>query len=52
MTRYLRGIESAVSMVFYIPLMFVIATLTLSLIMGDGKFSGAGNPARDFPFRA
>ena len=52
MTRYLRDTESALSMVFYIQLMFIAATLTLGLIMGDGKFAGGGNPSLDFLFRA
>lgn len=52
MTRYLRDTESAVSMVFYIQLMFILATLTLGLIMGDGKFAGGGDPSLDFLFRA
>lgn len=52
MTRYLRDTESAVSMVFYIQLMFIAATVILGLIMGDGKYSGGGNPSLDFLFRA
>jgi drug/metabolite transporter (DMT)-like permease len=52
MTRYLRDTESALSMVFYIQLMFIIATMTLGLIMGDGKFAGGGDPSLDFLFRA
>ena len=52
MTRYLRDTESAVSMVFYIQLMFIGATVALGLIMGDGKFAGGGNPSLDFLFRA
>ena len=52
MTRYLRDTESALSMVFYIQLMFIAATLTLGLIMGDGKFAGGGNLSLDFLFRA
>jgi len=51
MTRYLRDTESAVSMVFYIQCMFIVATLTLGLIMGDGKFAGSDNPSLDFLFR-
>jgi drug/metabolite transporter (DMT)-like permease len=52
MTRHLRDTESALSMVFYIQLMFIIATLVLGLIMGNGKFAGSANPSLDFLFRA
>ena len=52
MTRYLRDTESAVSMVFYIQLMFICATLVLGAAMGDGKFAGGENPSLDFLFRA
>lgn len=52
MTRYLRDTESAVSMVFYIQLMFIIATVTLGIIMGDGKFAGSSDPSLEFLFRA
>lgn len=52
MTRYLRDTESAVSMVFYIQCMFIVATLILGLAMGDGKFAGGDNPSLDFLFRA
>lgn len=52
MTRYLRDTETALSMVFYIQLMFIVASLTMGLIMGDGKFAGGANPLLDFLFRA
>lgn len=52
MTRYLRETESALSMVFYIQMMFIIATLILGLVMGDGKFAGSDNLSLDFLFRA
>ncbi|PTX57016.1 EamA-like transporter family protein [Litoreibacter ponti] len=51
MTRYLRDTETAVSMVFYIQVMFIAATLLLGLIMGDGKFAGSDNASLDFLFR-
>lgn len=51
MTRYLRDTETAVSMVFYIQVMFIAATCLLGLIMGDGKFAGSETPSLDFLFR-
>lgn len=51
MTRYLRNTESTVSMVFYIQLMFILATAALGLVMGDGKFATTANPSLEFLFR-
>lgn len=51
MTRYLRNTESTVSMVFYIQLMFILATCVLGLVMGDGKFATTTNPSLEFLFR-
>ncbi|SDW10256.1 DMT family transporter [Litoreibacter albidus] len=51
MTRYLRNTETTVSMVFYIQLMFIIATCVLGLLMGDGKFASSGNASLEFLFR-
>ncbi len=52
MTRALRGTENAVSMVFYIQLVFLLLCITLGLTIGDGKFAGTGNPSLEFLFRA
>ncbi|SFR58552.1 DMT family transporter [Litoreibacter janthinus] len=51
MTRYLRNTETTVSMVFYIQLMFILATCVLGLVMGDGKFATTENPSLEFLFR-
>ncbi|EPX80673.1 DMT family transporter [Litoreibacter arenae] len=51
MTRYLRTTESTVSMVFYIQLMFILATCVLGLVMGDGKFATTADPSLEFLFR-
>lgn len=51
MTRYLRDTETAVSMVFYIQLMFIIATCILGALIGDGKFATTTDPSLEFLFR-
>ncbi|SHE98645.1 EamA domain-containing membrane protein RarD [Litoreibacter ascidiaceicola] len=51
MTRYLRNTETTVSMVFYIQLMFILATCALGLLMGNGKFATTDNASLEFLFR-
>ncbi len=38
LTRYMRGTENAVSMTFYIQVMFLVLCCVLGLWMGDGRF--------------
>jgi len=51
MTRYLRDTETTVAMVFYIQVMFIIASCVLGLLMGDGKFAATGSASLEFLFR-
>ena len=53
-TRAMRGTENAVSMVFYIQLVFLALCLVLGLTIGDGKFADAvaGDPSLEFLLRA
>ena len=52
LTRYIGKTESAASMSFYIQVTFLIICLAFGLIIGDGKFSGGGDPSLEFLFRA
>ena len=51
MTRYLRDTENAVSMTFYIQVVFVLVCIAFGLTIGDGKFAGQGNASLEFLFR-
>ena len=52
LTRYIGKTESAASMSFYIQVTFLIICLAFGLVIGDGKFSGGGDPSLEFLFRA
>ena len=52
MTRYLRDTESAVSMVFYIQMTFIVVTLSLGATIGGGVFADQSDPSLAFLFRA
>ena len=51
-TRDMGLRETAVTMSFYLHMTFIAACLLMGLIFGDGKFSGNGNAATEFIFRA
>ena len=53
-TRAMRETENAVSMVFYVQIVFLIFCAFLGLWVGDGKYavSVAGNPSLEFLLRA
>ncbi len=53
-TRAMRTTENAVSMVFYIQIVFLVFCASLGLAIGDGKFEAAvvGDPSLEFMFRA
>ena len=52
MTRFMRDTENAVSMTFYIQVVFLIVCALFGLIIGDGKFADQSNPSLEFLFRA
>jgi drug/metabolite transporter (DMT)-like permease len=52
MTRYLRDTENAVSMTFYIQVVFIVVCVAFGLTIGDGKFAGHSSPSLEFLFRA
>jgi drug/metabolite transporter (DMT)-like permease len=52
MTRYLRNTENAVSMTFYIQIVFIFVSVPFGLVVGDGKFAGQGDVSLEFLFRA
>lgn len=51
-TRAMRETENAVSMVFYIQVVFLAFCAVFGLIFGDGRFGTSGDPSLDFLFRA
>ncbi|WP_298257821.1 DMT family transporter [uncultured Litoreibacter sp.] len=51
MTRYLRDTETTVSMVFYIQLTFILASLAFGLVLGDGKFYASSPASLEFLMR-
>jgi len=52
MTRYLRETENAVSLVFYVQVLFVVFCVLVGLAIGDGRFAEQDNPSWAFFFRA
>ncbi len=52
MTRKIGGTEKASTMTFYIQLTFVVVSLCMGLMFGDGAYSGTGDKSLDFLFRA
>ncbi len=48
MTRRMRGRESAVTMTFYVQLGFVLVSLTVGLLLGDGRYAGSADPSLAF----
>jgi drug/metabolite transporter (DMT)-like permease len=51
LTRYIGRTESALTMSFYIQLMFIVVSAGIGLVVGDGRFAGTGDPSLDFLFR-
>jgi drug/metabolite transporter (DMT)-like permease len=51
-TRKLGATEKASTLAFYIQLMFVFVSAAVGLAIGDGRYSGTGDPSLDFLFRA
>ncbi len=52
MTRKLGVAEKASTMAFYIQLMFILASVSMWAVAGDGRFSGGGDPSLEFLLRA
>lgn len=52
MTRFMRASENAVSMTFYIQVVFVVVCVVFGLFLGDGKFAEQSNASLAFLFRA
>ncbi len=48
MTRKLGVAEKAATMAFYIQFMFVLFSAVVGLVMGNGRFSGGGDPSLEF----
>ncbi|MEM6637630.1 MAG: DMT family transporter [Pseudomonadota bacterium] len=51
MTRKLGRTESALSLVFYIQIMFICVTTAIGLAVGDGRFAAQEDPSLAFFFR-
>ncbi len=51
MTRRMGGRERAVTMTFYVQLSFVLFSLTVGLLIGDGRLSGSADPSLAFVTR-
>jgi len=51
LTRRIGGTERAVTMTFYIMLVFITASGLIGLAVGDGRFAGQSQPALEFLFR-
>jgi drug/metabolite transporter (DMT)-like permease len=50
MTRFLRDTENAVSMTFYIQIVFIVVCVLFGLFFGDGKLSEQSNASLAFLF--
>jgi drug/metabolite transporter (DMT)-like permease len=51
MTRFLRYTENAVSMTFYIQIVFIVVCVVFGLFFGDGKLAEQSNASLAFLFR-
>ena len=52
LTRKLGMAESAVTMVFYIQIMFIVVCVAMGLVVGDGRFGNQSDPSLEFLLRA
>lgn len=52
MTRRIGNTEKATTMALYIQMTFIIVSLAMGLMFGNGAFSGNDNASLDFLFRA
>jgi drug/metabolite transporter (DMT)-like permease len=51
MTRFMRGTENAISMTFYIQVVFIVASVVIGLFIGNGAYSDQSSPSLEFLFR-
>src|SRR5690606_2518616 len=51
-TRKIRDTESASTMTIYVILTFLISSVTIGLIIGDGRYETGAHPALSFLLRA
>ena len=51
-TRRLGSTDSAAAMAFYVQMTFMLVSIMTGLAIGDGKFSGTGDPTIEFLTRA
>ena len=52
MTRKIGGTEKAVTMTFYILVVFIFTSSVIGLALGDGRFAGHAHPSVEFLLRA
>jgi len=52
LTRVMRTTETAVAMVFYIQLVFLVGSGLIGLVLSGGQFAGPEDPSLDFLLRA
>ena len=52
LTRKIGGTETAVTMTFYIQLVFISVSAAIGLAFGDGRLAGSGDPSLEFLLRA
>ncbi len=51
MTRRMRDTESAITLSFYVQCGFVLVSVTMGLVVGDGRFAGSDNASLAFLLR-
>ncbi len=51
LTRHMRISERAVTMAFYVQLSFIVVSLMMGLVVGDGRLADQANPSLAFLFR-
>ncbi len=51
MTRKIGDTESASTLTFYIQLTFIVVSILMGLVLGDGRFAGSGDASLDFLLR-
>ncbi|WP_372574433.1 DMT family transporter [Ruegeria jejuensis] len=52
MTRKLGTQDKASVMAFYLQVMFIVSSLAIFFVAGDGRFAGSDNKSREFLLRA
>lgn len=52
LTRKIGGTERASTMIFYITVTFLVVSITMGLLAGDGRYAGSDDASLDFLLRA